>query len=470
MEYESHDELNLDYEILPVINSFFTRVSNFSRINNQDSDFDISFFCNDEIRNESHDFILSIKTENMKGGNSRIKKTKIKLISEALDVNEFDLRAYIEGLYYRIFINRNGGNRKSYVVRVYSKIYNSHPIIGEYIINYKYKTLFKPAISKSKREPCTEHVVFFDVSLDAINIEHARTLAIEHVYDLQSFLAVMLDVGFEFVNSEFRTFVFHKKVDLGSCVSTQRYRTGYFDDELNLFVCDNLNHLRHIDDREDMDGFFSGKVSMQLVNEDEGSQERFYFDASRKPNLEKAFENREINKPSESDQNIYKEGISKDFHIPNMEINIPREIRKYFRGLATLPTEKQVAFTSCSRMYNLALKLHKSEPTAFVSYLVCAIESLAKCEGLGFSDFLKKYGGNEYNKSLCDHYYSIRSSHFHSGKFHFHENNPSLMTETDTLFYSKINSFNEFYRNIRVTVVNWIEQSILGNNQAEPNK
>ena len=464
MKYESYDELYLDYEILPVINSFFTRTSNFSRISVQDSDFDISFFCKDEIRNESHDFILSIKIENMKGGKSKIKKTKIELTSEALDINEFDLKSYVEGLYYRIFISRNGKYRISYVVRIYSKIYNSHPIKGEYLIYYKYKTLFKPALSKSKIEPCTEHIVFFDVSLDAINIEHARTLAIEHVYDLQSFLSVMLDVGFELVDSEFRTFVFHKKIALGSSVSTQRYRTGYFDDELNIFVCDNLNHLRHIDDREDMDGFFSGKVSMQLVNEDEGNQERFYFDASKKPNLEEAFENREISKPSVSGENLYKEGISKDFHVTNMEIKIPREIRRYFRGLGALSTEEKVAFTSCSRMYNLALKLHKSEPTAFVSYLVCAIESLAKCEGLGFSEFLKKYGGNEYNKPLCDHYYSIRSSHFHSGKFHFHENNPSLMTETDTLFYSKINEFNEFYRNIRVTVVSWIEQAILGDN------
>lgn len=464
MEYESYDELNLDYEILPVINSFFTRTSNFSKIRVEDSDFDISFFCRDEIRSEAHDFILSIKIETMNGGSSRIKRTKIALVSEAIDVNEFDLKSYVEGLYYRIFISRNGSGRKSYVVRIYSKIYNSHPIKGEYLINYKYKTLFKPAISKSKREPCTEHIIFFDVSLDAINIEHARTLAIEHVYDLQSFLSVMLDVGFEFVDSEFRTFVFHKKYDLESYVSTQRYRTGYFDEELKLFVCDNLNHLRHIDDREDMDGFFSGKVSMQLVNEDEGSQERFYFDASKKPNLEKAFENREISKTSVSVEDIYNERLSKEVHVTNMEIKIPREIRKYFRGLAALSTEKKVAFTSCSRMYNLALKLHKSEPTAFVSYLVCAIESLAKCEGLGFSEFLKKYGGSKYNKSLCDHYYSIRSSHFHSGKFHFHENNPSLMTETDTLFYSKINSFNEFYRNIRVTVVNWIEQSILENN------
>ncbi|BCV33570.1 hypothetical protein TUM4442_30970 [Shewanella algae] len=87
----------------------------------------------------------------MKGGSSRIKRTKIELVSEAIDVNEFDLKSYVEGLYYRIFISRNGSGRKSYVVRVYSKIYNSHPIKGEYLINYKYKTLFKPAISKSKK-------------------------------------------------------------------------------------------------------------------------------------------------------------------------------------------------------------------------------------------------------------------------------------------------------------------------------
>lgn len=461
MQYENSDELNLDYEILPVINNFFTKRSDFSRISNQGSDFDIVFFCKDEIRNEVHDFILSIKIEDLKDGKSKIKKTKIDLIGKPINVSEFDLKSYIESLYYQIFVSRDGNGKKSYTVRVYSKIYNSHQIEGEYLINYKYKTLLKPAKSKSKKEPCTEHVIFFDVCLEAVNIEHARTLAIAHVYELQSFLSVMLGIGFEFVNSEFRTFVFHKKIEMESRISTQLYRTGYFDEELQLFVCDNLNYLRHLDDREDMDASFSGKVSMQLANEDDGNQERVYFDASKKPNLEKVFTNREIKKPASIDEKLYVDRISKEPHYLNMKIKIPREIRKYFRGLQMLSLEKKVAFSSCSKMYNLALKLYKSEPTACVSYLVCAVESLAKCENLGFSEFLKKYAGGDYNKKLSDHYYSIRSSHFHSGKFYFHEYNPSLMTETDILFYKKINEFNEFYRTIRGAIVNWIEQEVL---------
>lgn len=460
MEYENNDELVLDYEILPVINKFFTSLSNYSKIGTQDSSFNLSFYCKDEIRQEDHNFILSIKVESIKDGISKISKTKIELLGEPGDINEYDLKSYIESLYYKIFIHRNGNSCKSYVVRIYSKIYNSHPMKGEYLINYKYPTLLKPAKSISRQEPCTEHIVFFDVSLDAINIEHARTLAFEHVYDMHAILSVILDIGFEFIDSEYRTFVFHKRLDLGSQFSTQRYRTGYFDEELGLFVCDNLNHLRHIEDKEDMNSFFSGKVSMQLVNEDENNSERFYFYASQKPNLEKAFSNRSFIGKIVNESDLYRDGILKQCHANNSEIKIPRQIRKLFIGVGRLTPDKRDSFLSCSRMHNLALKLHKTEPTAFVSYLICAVESLAKSEKIGFSEFLKKYCGEKYNKKLCDHYYSIRSSHFHSGKFHFHENNPSLLTETDVLFYSKINMFNEFYINIRLSIINWVEKEV----------
>lgn len=461
MQYDHIEELNFDYEIIPVINNFFTRTSDFSKIATQGAGFDISFLCEDEIRNEKHKFTLSIEIENYGNGKSRIKRTKITLLDEGIGINELDLRAYIESLYYRILISRDGRCKKNYVVRIYSKIYNSYPIKGEFLINYNYKTLLKPAKSKSREEPCTEHIVFFDVSLEAINIEHARTLAIAHVSDLQSFLSVLLDIGFEFVDSEFRTFVFCEKIEMGVQVSTQRYRTGYFDEELKLFVRDNLNYLYHIDDMGDKGGFFHGKVSMQLENEEKSNQECFYFDASDNKNIEQVFTNREIRKPISVDEAVYKDGISKDFHAQNQDIQMPREIRKYFRGVLMLPPGKKAAFYSCSRMYNLALKLHKSEPTACVSYLVCAVESLAKSERISFSEFIGKYSSGEYNKNLSDHYYGIRSSHFHSGKFYFHEHNPSLMTETDVLFYKRKIEFMEFYKTIRGCIVNWVEREIL---------
>lgn len=40
-------------------------------------------------------------------------------------------------------------------------------------------------------------------------------------------------------------------------------------------------------------------------------------------------------------------------------------------------------------MYNTALTLARNNATTEISYKICAIESLAKIDSIGFSDFMK---------------------------------------------------------------------------------
>lgn len=462
LEYSHTDEITFDADIIPTINKCFAELSDYSIIKQEtsESSSEITFYCKDSIRREECNFLLTISVAHQKDKQSKITKTEIKIQSQTLEINEYDLEAYIQNLYYKVLLKKNEGTKNSYTVRIYSKIYNSHPIKGQYLLNFKYKTLLSAVAAPYKQEPNTEQIIFFDVEMTAANIEHARSLAFEHVSNIQSYLSVLVDVGFEFVDSEFRTFIFKPSPPEAPSFSTQRFRTGYFDPDLKLVVRDNLNFLSHINDDEDFTNLFQGKVSVSLDDTLTHKNTRFNYTATKKEHLEQSFLNRNLPENIPNPMNFYRETISKDHHLPNLEIKFPREIRAYFTGIHRLSTENKEAFLSCSRMYNLAIKLHRTEPTACLSYLICAVESLTTPKQ-GFSAFLNVFAPENYDKKLCDYYYSLRSSHFHAGKFHFRELNPSLLIETDLIFARQHKLFFEFYETMRATIVNWVETYIL---------
>ncbi|MBO0491897.1 hypothetical protein [Pseudomonas sp. Marseille-Q1929] len=462
LEYSHTDELTFDADIIPTINKYFSELSDYSTTKQETSETnsEITFYCKDSIRREHCDFLLKISVEHQKNKQSKITRTEIKIQSTTSEINEYDLQTYIQNLYYKILLKKNEGAKNIYTVRIYSKIYNSHPIKGQYLLNFKYKTLLTPAAAPYKQEPNTEQIIFFDVEMTAANIEHARSLAFEHVSNIQSYLSVLVDVGFEFVDSEFRTFIFKSSPPEAPSFSTQRFRTGYFDPDLKLVVRDNLNFLSHIDDEEDFTNLFQGKVSVSFDDTLTHKKTRFNYTATKKEHLEQLFLNRKLPEHVQNPMDVYREAISKDHHLPNLEIKFPRQIRAYFTGIHRLSPDKKEAFLSCSRMYNLAIKLHRTEPTACLSYLICAVESLT-IPDQGFSEFLNEFSPENYDKKLCDYYYSLRSSHFHAGKFHFRELNPSLLIETDLIFANQHKLFFDFYETMRATIVNWLETYIL---------
>ena len=474
LSYTNKDSISLDYNIVPIVHKFFTGKSNFSMIEKVDGNdlTRIKFFAKDRIGGNTHSLILQLILEG-KLNDSKIVETSMTLTDQDPgELNEYHLDSYIKSLYYSIMISERNKDSKKYLVRIYSNIFNSHPITHSITINYKYKTQIIPIKSNYKNEPNTEHIVMFDIELDAYSIEHARTIAYEHASKLHSFLSVLLDVGFEFIDSEFRIFLIKDEIANIKSLKVFRYRTGYFDPDLKLIVKDNLNGLQHLEELDEAAPLSFGKFSFSPLDEDINlpGKDWYTFENKKSLQIEGAFLNRQIKKSTPLQQDEYQDGISKKIHYPNEQILFPRDVRKYFRGISQASPEKQEAFQACAHMYNLALKLHRSEPTAFASYLVCAIEALSNYQfnddKKGFSNFISHVTDNKFDKKLFDYFYAVRSSHFHAGKFVFSDKSPSLLIELDLLFNQQRELFYKFYAACRHVIITWIEQEILSKDKA----
>lgn len=395
---------------------------------------------------------------------SKIYEINIDTIVEHNEINEYHLKNFIINLISKILSDEHNGKLIKYTIRTYSRIFNSSPIKDEILINGDYKVLIKPYIWNTKQEPLTEQIIMYDIEVEAINVEHARSIAYNYSKDLNAYLSILLDVGFELLSSEFRCFVLKD----GNQISINRYRTGFIDMELGLIIQNNLNGLIDLNDMNEINSFHRGKEILNLLDVEKPlnkNSNSFIINTSNKNDFfEKKFQEHSIkrNKKNTKPKEVT---IKKHFHYPNLEIEIPSEIRKYFKQISQLNSEIKEIFLSSARMYNLSLSFARQEPTVEKSYKVCAIESLAKLEKLNFSDFMLKYISNlnEDNKKLLDYYYSIRSGHFHSGKFYFGEFEVSLLAEVNFLLKEKTIDYNRFNNLIREALINWVEKNILIN-------
>jgi len=376
------------------------------------------------------------------------------------EINEFHLKNFILDLISKIFSDEHNEKLTKYTIRTYSRIFNSSPIQQEILINGDYKTLIKPFVWTTRQEPLTEQIVMYDIEIKAINIDHARSIAYNYSKNLNAYLSVLLDVGFELITSEFRIFV----IKQGSEVSLQRYRTGFIDSELGLLVQNNLNGLIDLSNIDEINSFHRGKeIFTPYIGKGFENSDSFIFNASNSNEfLEKLFRDHSI-KRTNKNQKPKEIKIKKTFHFPNLEIEIPNDIRKYFKNIASLNQKTKESFLSSARMYNLSLIFARQEATVEKSYKVCAIEALANFEKISFSEFMQKYIPklNDNNKKLLDYYYSIRSGHFHSGKFYFSEFETSLLSEVNFLLKEKMNDYFKFNKLIREALINWVERNIL---------
>ncbi len=386
------------------------------------------------------------------------------LLNSELDINEFHLKYFVLELLDAISNSQINEELKLYTVRTYNKIFNSHPIRTETLINGEFKFLIKPFVWKSKDEPLTEQIVMYDIEVPAVNVEHARSLAYNFSSDVNAYLSVLLDVGFEMVKSEFR--IFTTKDGKGG-FDINRYRTGFADKELNLIVKDNHYGLKSIDDIEHVDSFQSGKASMTFaMPKSDGGFEfmdsQIYDTISNNDCLEELFSNHKI-KTKKQKNKEKPEYITIDPmpHYPSEEIKIPSDIRKYFKGIFDLDEDVRKCFDACCRMYNISLTLGSGAPTLDKSYKVCAVEALAKTEKTSFSEFLQAYSSEDFDKRLTDYFYTVRSSHFHGGKFAFDEFDVNLQREISFSFKEKTADYINFNAYIRIALVNWIKSSIL---------
>lgn len=459
MQYEYEKTIDLGGGILTRVDNFFSKKtsSGLMRKDEKTKTTIIQYYVRDHLQSfeSKEDFTITLEIT----GGSHVQKTIIEVPS-ADNLNEYHLKSYITGLYVDLLLGERSSQTERFVVRVYAKYLNSRRIKGELLINADLKTLIKspPSPAPDKHEPLTEHVIYYDAEVDAINIDHARSLAYNNARNLNAALSLLLDIDFELVNSEFKNFIIKDENKL----SISRYRTGFLDPELGLVVKDNLNGLKSLKDQNDLDSFFSGSVFFEVMEpQDETGRKTHHFNVTKKQGVEDAFRSHALNR-DKTQKALYCDGIKKDVHFPNEEILIPTCIRDYFNGIKKLSSEKREAFMGCARMYNVSILLSKSEPTAAAAYLVCALEVIAKYEKMHFSPWIEKMCGADYDKDLIAYFYgSVRSGHFHSGRFVFHENSTSLLTAIDTEFQDKFEAYYRFYGIARQCLVSWIEEEVL---------
>ena len=86
---------------------------------------------------------------------------------------------------------------------------------------------------------------------------------------------------------------------------------------------------------------------------------------------------------------------------------IPQKIRQYYRGILGLSVEKSMYFRNSCRLYNISQTCGMYEPTLMLAYMVSAVECLAKSEKIRFSEFMKQYLQDEYDKVFAIFYMEI---------------------------------------------------------------
>ncbi|QOF95003.1 hypothetical protein IFJ82_14450 [Novacetimonas hansenii] len=418
--------------------------------------------------------------------NNTIEKVKIDSLID--DVNEINLDKYIDDLLNNSLVYEAKLKLKTYFVRNYIKYYNSKSINASLFFNYFDNVIMTAVVSPPSPVPLSENILQFDIKVNAINIDQARSISYNLSKNICALLSVFLDINFEMINEESRFSLINlsnlvDRGELGGIVNI-RSDLGYYDEELDICVLDNLNGM------QSGEAFVSGErnqgnVSLTIdrsflpdpeLPDDIPDELREYFSTNpdtlhftigERDFLEKLFFDRCVPMPDERNIN-YSDKLSRDVHIKNTEINIPKDIKEYF-SMLSVKNDLNECFLSCARIYNLALTNFRYEATAFASYLVCCVEIISQynCsigKKMSFSKAMEEYSGKtkDYDKKICDFFYgSVRSAHFHSGKFRFSEYNVSLMTATDFATQRNLKLIFQFYRMVRHVIIEFFEQEFI---------
>jgi hypothetical protein len=392
-----------------------------------------------------------------------IYETRISLYEKPKDINAYTLKFFAISLIQEIITNDHNEELKKYTIRTYSKYYCRHAITDSIVINIAPKFLIKPQPWSSREEPLSEQILMFDTEVDAVNIEHARNIAYNHTANVNAYLSVLLDCGFEMVNSEFR--IFNIKNERG-VLQSMRFRTGVVDEELGLLVKDNHYGLKDLYDQDQVDSYNSGKIALSFAGPREDGGVDHYSTAvldnsSNNDFLDKTFSKHTLIPPAGSKDRVAPPHLSDAPDFLDTSERLPAETRKFFKAIASLDVKKKDAFLACCRLYNLALTVGRRHPTLAQSYKVCAVEALGLCEQQKFSEFMVAHSKPGFDKDLTDYFYSVRSKHFHAGQFLFDEYNIEFQRNIAFSFNAKNADFGNFSRYIRIAIINWVRINLL---------
>lgn len=356
-------------------------------------------------------------------------------------------------------------NKDPKTVRIYKLVYNSYPIKGTYSFNLKNcKLLFHTINYIEREEPLTEHIVAFDVKLNAMDIQDARAKAYNIVADFTSYLSVLLDISFYEPQSVYRNFVrlSHDQY-YNRLISSERYRTSFIDRELDMVIKNNMNGLTTLDDVIKGENFDSGAISIKFPNDNDRSWIGNYGNIKH---VEEVFEKHRLERVPQS-QPEYTEDIIEDSFIYGQKILIPKCIREYFRGIDNLEDKKKKYFRNSSRLYNISKLMGVNESSLQIALLVASTESLAKAEGLSYSEFVKKYCCFA-NKRDIDEMYEIRSKLFHSGEFSFFEFDLSMNPYLNPMFEHLSEKYEKYRKIIRKAIITWIVGNVMNDKNVSP--
>lgn len=392
-----------------------------------------------------------------------IYEVRLSLCEKPKDINSYTLKFFAISLLQDILTSDHNEELKKYTVRTYSRYFCCHAITDSIYINSNPKFVMKPQPWPARQEPLSEQIMMFDIEVHAVNVEHARNLAYNHTANVNAYLSVLLDCGFEMVSSEFR--IFNKKNECG-IVQSYRFRTGVVDEELGLLVKDNHYGLKNLHDPDEVDSYHAGKISLSFAGaREDGGFDHYstavFDNSSNTAFLDEIFSTHALIPPSGSIDRIAQPELSDELNFLVNPIRLPAETRKFFKAIASIDVRKKDAFLACCRLYNLALTAGRKNPTLAQSYKVCAVEALGIGEGKKFSEFMVIYSKPGFDKDLTDYFYSVRSKHFHAGQFLFDEYNIEFQRDIAFSFNAKNSDFLNFSRYIRIAIINWIRINLL---------
>lgn len=438
--------------IIEKLKFIFSSKDNLQSLYNLESNsYSFSYF--DEIKEEKVLININIRLSHEKKNNVNI---KLNIQTDHENISNYDLEHYYFQCIYVIITEDllNEGDIE-YTIRVYYKILHDKGFQGEYIIRWKNnkKIRFKPLFNERLKNTVGERIICVDCEVNAKSLAHARSQAINISKDFLSYLSLLTGIGFYEMHSKFMHFITNGNNELNFSYA----RHAFFDQELNLFVKDNMNGLNHKDDSVSIPSF----QSFHTVGADGFKITGSYF-ANKDDNvhMDNVFKKLRITKSKT--QNPYSDSIKIEPIYYSSSLQIPRQIRAYYRGILDLDNKKSISFRNACRLYNISQTCGAYEPTLMLAYMVSAVECIAKSEKKSFSSFCSTYLKDEYDKEICDFLYgNLRSGHFHSGEIFFTEYNINLDITLEPNFQSLTNIYNKGRYILRKTFINWVITNVI---------
>ncbi|SCC53724.1 hypothetical protein [Bacillus wiedmannii] len=386
--------------------------------------------------------------------NQEFVKIKITLLSNE-NITEYDLKYfYLDYIKGALFDLRDKDKQK-FTIRNYRVMHNTSSLKSSCKVNGKNKFIFGPLFEMDRDEPLTEHILYFDIEVEAKNIDKARTIAYNRTSELSTYLSVVFDVGIADYRSGYNHFIERTSKD----VRTRRLRTGFVDNDLSLVVKNNFSDLATLGDalKNNRSGFINYSTVQEpteVITERVGSSE----------SVNEIFMKHRLYKVK-----MKKEALSEDFdlnavHYPGKEIKIPNFIGTFFKGIDALSENNKSTYIylrNACRLYNLSLIVYRFSPSSHIAYLVAAIEALSKSEEKSFSEFVRYYVKDADNAFLDFLYGNVRSGHFHSGQFPFMEYDVEINNPIDTRLFEGRNDLLKAKSLLRNTFANWIKVHLI---------